>query len=122
MQRSGSRGGTEQPLGPRAEAEAESWLDPHDPPVHRSGAREGFEDGASAQDFFARLAAHWKRTYPGWTAWVLSPDMKLPQAMRLKESQRVPMWNGPIECRLFRFDMVAGSMRADPPADASHRA
>jgi putative N6-adenine-specific DNA methylase len=23
----------------------------------------------------------------------------------------VPMWNGPIECRLFRFDMVAGSAR-----------
>jgi putative N6-adenine-specific DNA methylase len=22
------------------------------------------------------------------------------------------MWNGPIECRLFRFDMVAGSARA----------
>jgi len=20
------------------------------------------------------------------------------------------MWNGPIECRLFRFDMVAGKM------------
>ena len=47
----------------------------------------------------------------GWTAWVLSPDMKLPGAMRLKESRRVPMWNGPIECRLFRFDLVAGSAR-----------
>jgi putative N6-adenine-specific DNA methylase len=23
----------------------------------------------------------------------------------------VPMWNGPIECRLFRFDLVAGSAR-----------
>jgi putative N6-adenine-specific DNA methylase len=23
----------------------------------------------------------------------------------------VPLWNGPIECRLFRFDMVAGSAR-----------
>lgn len=78
-------------------------------------AREGFEGGASASEFFARLAGHWKRAYPGWTAWVLSPDMKLPQAMRLKESQRIPMWNGPIECRLFRFDMVAGSMR-EPPA------
>jgi putative N6-adenine-specific DNA methylase len=22
------------------------------------------------------------------------------------------MWNGPIECRLFRFDMVQGSARA----------
>ena len=37
--------------------------------------------------------------------------MKLPTSMRLKESRRVPMWNGPIECRLFRFDMVSGSAR-----------
>jgi putative N6-adenine-specific DNA methylase len=65
-----------------------------------------------AGDFFAQLSSHWKRNYPGWTAWVLSPDMKLPTRMRLKESRRVPMWNGPIECRLFRFDMVAGSARA----------
>jgi putative N6-adenine-specific DNA methylase len=67
-------------------------------------------------DFFARLAAHWKRSYTqhpaGWTAHVLSPDMKLPSAMRLKESRRVPMWNGPIECRLFRFELVPGSARA----------
>lgn len=67
---------------------------------------------AAPEDFFQRLATHWKRHYPGWSAWVLSPDMKLPAAMRLKEARRVPMWNGPIECRLFRFDIVAGSMRA----------
>ena len=74
------------------------------------------ENRALPRDFYARLAAHWKGAYTGhpagWTAWVLSPDMKLPGAMRLKESRRVPMWNGPIECRLFRFDLVAGSARA----------
>lgn len=64
-----------------------------------------------AGDFFTQLAAHWKRNYAGWTAWVLSPDAKLPGRMRLKESRRIPMWNGPLECRLFRFDMVAGSAR-----------
>ncbi|MDQ7956748.1 MAG: class I SAM-dependent RNA methyltransferase [Pseudomonadota bacterium] len=80
----------------------------------RTGAREVAQDegGDDAGDFFPRLAAHWKKHYAGWTAWVLTPDMKLPQHMRLKESRRVPMWNGPIECRLFRFDMVAGSARA----------
>jgi predicted nucleic acid-binding protein len=64
-------------------------------------------------DFFVQLAAHWKKNYAGWTAWVLTPDLKLPGKMRLKESRRVPMWNGPIECRLFRFDMVRGSARGD---------
>jgi putative N6-adenine-specific DNA methylase len=62
-------------------------------------------------EFFSQLSAHWKKHYPGWTAWVLTPDLKLPSKMRLKESRRVPMWNGPIECRLFRFDMVKGSAR-----------
>jgi putative N6-adenine-specific DNA methylase len=75
-------------------------------------AREGFEGGGSSAEFFGGLASHWKRHYPGWTAWLLSPDMKLPSLMRLKESRRVPMWNGAIECRLFRFDLVAGSARS----------
>ena len=66
------------------------------------------EDGG---EFFVQLASHWKKHYAGWTAWVLTPDLQLPKRMRLKESRRVPMWNGPIECRLFRFDMVAGSAR-----------
>ena len=62
-------------------------------------------------EFFTRLATHWKKHYPGWTAWMLTPDLKLPGRMRLKESRRVPLWNGPLECRLFRFDMVRGSAR-----------
>ncbi len=72
-------------------------------------AREGFEGGGTSAEFFGALASHWKRQYPGWTAWLLSPDMKLPTLMRLKESRRVPLWNGAIECRMFRFDMVTGA-------------
>ena len=74
---------------------------------HRGG-REAFESD-DAGTFFRQLAHQWKQHYNGWTAWVLSPDMKLPSAMRLKESRRVVMFNGPIECRLFRFDVVAGA-------------
>jgi putative N6-adenine-specific DNA methylase len=84
--------------------------------VGGKAARASAQDRDTPSDFFARLASHWKQAYTrhaaGWTAWVLSPDMKLPSAMRLKESRRVPMWNGPIECRLYRFDLVAGSARA----------
>jgi len=72
-------------------------------------AREGFEGGGSSAEFFGALAAHWKRHYAGWTAWLLSPDPQLPSLMRLKESRRVPLFNGAIECRLLRFDMTAGA-------------
>ncbi|NQW66081.1 MAG: class I SAM-dependent RNA methyltransferase [Burkholderiales bacterium] len=75
----------------------------------RSGREVGqVEDGG---EFFSQLASHWKKNYTGWRAWVLTPDLKLPGRMRLKESRRVPMWNGPIECRMFRFDLMAGSAR-----------
>jgi putative N6-adenine-specific DNA methylase len=93
--------------------------------VSGKAARPSAEDRHTPNDFFARLASHWKRAYTlhpaGWTAWVLSPDMKLPGAMRLKASLRVPMWNGPIECRLFRFDLVAGSARGDAGARGEGR-
>jgi putative N6-adenine-specific DNA methylase len=78
-------------------------------------AREMGENRELTNDFYSRLAAHWKRAYTlaatRWTAYVLSPDMKLPSQMRLRESRRTPLWNGPIECRLFKFDLVAGSAR-----------
>jgi putative N6-adenine-specific DNA methylase len=75
-----------------------------------SRARE-IAEGDDGGEFFSQLASHWKKNYNGWTAWMLTPDLKLPSKMRLKESRRVPMWNGPIECRMFRFDLMKGSVR-----------
>jgi putative N6-adenine-specific DNA methylase len=101
------------PYGERIEVGGVAGRDRHDssaPQEGRFGARElaHTEDGG---EFFSQLASHWKKNFSGWTAWVLTPDLKLPGKMRLKESRRVPMWNGPIECRLFKFDMVKGAMR-----------
>ncbi len=85
-------------------------------------ARQGresaqMEDGGDGAEFFERLAAHWKSHYAGWSAWLLTPDLKLPGKMRFKESRRVPLWNGAIECRLFRFDLTARKA-PQPPGDA----
>ena len=109
-ERNGPRGSAK---GSHSDADyEESMQDPNQAQGQqgRFGARElaHTEDGG---EFFSQLATHWKKNYPGWTAWVLTPDLKLPGKMRLKESRRVPMWNGPIECRLFKFDMVKGSAR-----------
>jgi putative N6-adenine-specific DNA methylase len=86
-------------------------------------ARPSAEDRGTPRDWFQQLAAHWKRAFTqhpaGWTAWVLSPDAKLPGTMRLKATRRVPLWNGPIECRLFRFELVAGAFRDDRAESAS---
>ncbi|MDO9237021.1 MAG: class I SAM-dependent RNA methyltransferase [Aquabacterium sp.] len=91
-------------------------FDDDEAPRHTKSGREQFQDEEAAT-FFPSLSSHWKKNYTGWTAWILSPDMKLPGAMRLKESRRVVLFNGAIECRLFRFDLVAGSNKRVPLGD-----
>jgi putative N6-adenine-specific DNA methylase len=93
-----------------------SGLGRADTEVSRLGRESAqMADGGDGSEFFQQLAAHWKTHYAGWSAWLLTPDLKLPGKMRFKESRRVPMWNGPIECRLFRFDLTA--RRTPPPQD-----
>ena len=88
---------------------------PPAPGLGRESAQ--MSDGGDGSEFFQQLAAHWKSHYAGWSAWLLTPDLKLPGKMRFKESRRVPLWNGPIECRLFRFDLTARrTQEAAPPA------
>ncbi|SPJ17026.1 Ribosomal RNA large subunit methyltransferase L [Burkholderiales bacterium] len=81
---------------------------------------------ASVQAMVGDVAAQLKRKFAGWQVWLLSSDRKLPQQMRLRESAKTVLFNGALECRLFCFDMVAGSMRrqgakergpARPPAE-----
>ncbi|QET00642.1 MULTISPECIES: THUMP domain-containing class I SAM-dependent RNA methyltransferase [Cupriavidus] len=74
---------------------------------------------AAANQFASAFATTLKQSFAGWQAWVFTGDMTMPKRMRLKESRRTPLFNGNIECRLFRFDMVRGGNRAateDKPA------
>jgi putative N6-adenine-specific DNA methylase len=59
------------------------------------------------------VAANFKRNFDGWSAWLLSADLDLPHQMRLKESRRTVLYNGPLECRFFRFELVAGGYRKE---------
>lgn len=52
-----------------------------------------------------------KQRYSGWTAYILTADLRLAKIMRLQPSRRTPLFNGALECRLFKYEMVAGSMR-----------
>jgi len=61
--------------------------------------------------FYPRLGDALKQRYPGWTVYMLSADMRLSKLIGLKASRRTPLYNGALECRLFEFKVIAGSMR-----------
>jgi hypothetical protein len=61
--------------------------------------------------FYPRLGDALKRRFAGWTAWLITGDVRLAKLIGLKPERRIPLWNGSIECRLLAFRLVAGSMR-----------
>ncbi|MEO5701357.1 MAG: class I SAM-dependent RNA methyltransferase [Casimicrobiaceae bacterium] len=71
------------------------------------------EDARDLAAFYPQLGDALKQHFTGWTALLLSGDLRLPKLIGLKPSARTPLWNGAIECRLFRFEMVAGRPRRD---------
>ena len=46
-----------------------------------------------------------KTHFGGWQVFVLSSDKELPRQLGIKETRKTPLFNGALECRLFRFDV-----------------
>ncbi|NLC23558.1 class I SAM-dependent RNA methyltransferase [Oxalobacter vibrioformis] len=61
--------------------------------------------------FYSALGSTLKQRFPGWKVFLFTADLDVPKMLRLKESRKTPFFNGAIECRLFRFDMISGSNR-----------
>ncbi len=60
---------------------------------------------------YPKMGEALKRKFAGWNTYFLTNDLRLPKLMRLTPSKRTPLFNGPLECRLFEIKMVAGSNR-----------
>lgn len=67
--------------------------------------------GEELAAFYPKLGDALKQRYTAWTAYILSADMELPRLIGLRASKRTPLYNGALECRLFEYRLVAGSMR-----------
>ena len=61
--------------------------------------------------WYPKLGDILKQRYSSWTAYILTADLRLTKLMRLQASRRTPLYNGALECRLFKYELVAGSMR-----------
>jgi putative N6-adenine-specific DNA methylase len=87
-------------------APAESGVLVMNPPY---GERIGEADELA--ELYPKLGSVLKQRFAGWKVGIITADTRLPKLMRLKPSRKIPLFNGPIECRLYLFEMVAGSNR-----------
>jgi putative N6-adenine-specific DNA methylase len=75
------------------------------------GERTGDDEELAA--FYPKLGDLLKQRFAGWTAYIFTADLRLPRLIRLSASRRIPLYNGALECRLFKYELVAGSRRRE---------
>lgn len=49
-----------------------------------------------------------KKNYAGYTAWLLGSDLEALKFIGLRPSRKIRVMNGPLECRLVKFDLYEG--------------
>jgi len=79
------------------------------------GVRLG-ESGELAA-FYPQLGNAFKARFTGWRCYLFSADPDLPRLIRLKATKRTPLFNGPLECRLYEYRMQEGSLRRKPAGE-----
>lgn len=75
------------------------------------GVRVG--DERELARFYPRLGDALKQRFPGWRAFLFTGDVRLPNLIGLRPARRIPLFNGPLECRLYEFPLVQGTMRRE---------
>jgi putative N6-adenine-specific DNA methylase len=65
--------------------------------------------GADLHALYRALGESLRAAAPGCTAWLLAGDPELLKAVPLRPGRRLVLFNGPIECRLVRYDIHAAA-------------
>jgi putative N6-adenine-specific DNA methylase len=85
------------------------------------GVRLGEDKALEA--FYPKLGDALKTRFAGWRCYFFTADAaRFAKLVGLKASKRIPLYNGPLKCRLLEYRIVAGSMRRKGSAPAQQDA
>ena len=71
------------------------------------------EDNEAARALHRELGNVMRRHFLGWTGYVLTEQGPLAKAVGLRPSRRIPVFNGPIECRVLEFEISRSRVARD---------
>ncbi|MDD5571431.1 MAG: THUMP domain-containing protein, partial [Bacteroidales bacterium] len=59
--------------------------------------------------FYKSLGDTLKKKYDGFDAWIISSNFEALKSVGLKPSKKIPLFNGPLECKFVKFEIYKGS-------------
>jgi putative N6-adenine-specific DNA methylase len=62
---------------------------------------------------YARMGDFLKNHCKGYTGYIFTGNLDLAKKIRLKPSRRIEFYNATIDCRLFEYELYAGTRRTD---------
>ena len=66
---------------------------------------ERLKDQDSLDVLYREIGDTLKQRWKGWTAWILTGNLEAAKRVGLKATRRIPLWNGPLECRLLKYEL-----------------
>jgi putative N6-adenine-specific DNA methylase len=71
-------------------------------------------------EFYKKLGDVFKQHFAGCTAWLITSDMENAKHIGLRPSRRIGLFNGKLECKLFKFEMYAGTKKVHKHNDTTN--
>lgn len=63
------------------------------------------------EGFYKKLGDRFKTAYPDFNIWILSSNIKALKSFGLHPSEKLTLFNGPIECKFLKYSIYKGSKK-----------
>lgn len=61
--------------------------------------------------FYKQIGDTLKKKYAGYEAWMITSNPEGMKAVGLRPSRKITLFNGPLECRLLKYELYAGTKK-----------
>jgi len=61
--------------------------------------------------FYKQIGDKLKKDFAGWTAWIITSNLDAAKFIGLRPTRKIVLFNGSLECRLFKFEMYSGTKK-----------
>lgn len=112
MQQNMTKGGFEKVISLRQVAFEDS-----SPPENLTGTiitNPPYGERLQKQDlnaFYKMIGDVLKQKYAGWDVWLITSDYNALKSVGLRTSRKIKLYNGPLECRLVKYEMYQGTRK-----------